>query len=68
MAVDRRSDIHRNGCGDAAGSGIPGVFGCLLLFLKRAAENQVHGRPLNAGWAARREGQNVAPAFVRGIA
>ena len=22
-AVDRRSDIHRNGCGDAADSGIP---------------------------------------------
>jgi len=43
MAVDRRSDIHRNGCGDAADSGIPGVFGCLLLFLKRAAEDQVHG-------------------------
>ena len=43
MAVDRRSDIHRNGCGDAADSGIPGVFGCLLLFFKRTAENQVHG-------------------------
>ena len=43
MTVDRRSDIHRKGCGDAAVSGIPGVFGCLLLFLKRAAENQVHG-------------------------
>ncbi len=43
MAVDRRSDIHCNGCGDAADSGIPGVFGCLALFLKRAAENQVHG-------------------------
>jgi SNF2 family DNA or RNA helicase len=42
-AVDRRSDIHRNGCGDAADSGIPGVFGRLLLFLKRAAKNQVHG-------------------------
>jgi hypothetical protein len=44
MAVDRRSDIHRNGCGDAADSGILGVFGCLLLYLKRAAENQVYGR------------------------
>jgi len=42
-AVDLRSDIHRNGCGDAADSGIPGVFGRLLLFLKRAAKNQVHG-------------------------
>ena len=28
---------------DAADSGIPGVFGRLLLFLKRAAKNQVHG-------------------------
>ena len=43
MAVVRRSDIYRNGCGDDAYSGFPGVFGCLVLFLKRAAENQVHG-------------------------
>lgn len=43
MAVDRRSDIHRNGCGDAADSGIPGVFSCLVPFLKRAAENHIHG-------------------------
>ncbi len=43
MAVNCRSDIDRNGCGDAADSGIPGVFGCLVLFLKRAAENQVYG-------------------------
>ena len=43
MAVDRRSDVHRNGCGDAADSGIPGVFGRLVIFLKRAAKNQVHG-------------------------
>jgi hypothetical protein len=43
MAVDRRSNIHRNGCGDAADSGIPGVIARLVLFLKRAAENQVHG-------------------------
>ena len=68
VAVDRRSDSHRNGCGDAADSGIPCVFGCLLLYLKLVAENQVHGRPLNAAWAARREGHNVAPALVRGIA
>jgi hypothetical protein len=31
----RRSDIHY--------SGFPGVFDCLVLFLKRAAENQVNG-------------------------
>ena len=68
MAVDRGSGIHRNRRGDAADSGIPGVFGCLLLFLKRADENQVHGRPLNARRAARRGGQNIAPALVRGIA
>jgi hypothetical protein len=43
MAVDRWSNIHRNGCGDAAYSGIPGVFGCLLPLLKGAAENQVRG-------------------------
>jgi len=43
MAVDRRSDTHCNGCGDTADSGIPGVFGCLVLFPKRAAENHVHG-------------------------
>ena len=43
MAVDRRSDIQCNGCGEAADSGFPGVFGCLVLFLKRAAENQVYG-------------------------
>lgn len=43
MAIDRRSDIQCNGCGDAAESGIPGLFGCLVLFLKRAAKNQVHG-------------------------
>jgi hypothetical protein len=43
MAADRRSDVHRNGCGDTAGSGIPGLFGRLVLFLKRAAENKVHG-------------------------
>jgi hypothetical protein len=42
-AVARRSDIHHNGCGDAADSGILRVFGRLLLFLKRAAKNQVHG-------------------------
>ena len=41
MTVGCWSDIHRNGCGDAADSGISGVFGCLLL--KRAAKNQVHG-------------------------
>jgi hypothetical protein len=41
--VDRRSEIHRNGCGDAADGDIPGVFGCLVLFLKRAAENHIHG-------------------------
>ncbi len=35
MAVDRRSDIHCNG--------FPGVFGCFVLYLKRAAENRVHG-------------------------
>jgi len=28
---------------DVADSGILSVFGCLLLFLKRAAENQFHG-------------------------
>jgi hypothetical protein len=38
-----RSDIHCNGCGDAADSGIPGVLGCLVLFLKRAVENHIHG-------------------------
>ena len=43
MAAGCRNDIQGNGCGDAADSGIPGVFGCLLLFFKRAAENQVHG-------------------------
>src|SRR5947207_10714469 len=43
IPAGRRDDIHGNGCGDAADSGIPGVFGCLLLFFKRAAENQVHG-------------------------
>ena len=43
MAIDRHCDIHRNDCGDAADGGIPGAFGRLLLFLKRAAENQVHG-------------------------
>ena len=42
-AADRRSDFHRNGCGDSADSGVPGVFGRLLLFLKCAAKNQVHG-------------------------
>jgi hypothetical protein len=31
------------GWGDAAHSGIPGVIARLVLFLKRAAENQVHG-------------------------
>lgn len=49
MAVDRRSDIHRNGCGDAADSGIPDIFGRLVLFLKRGAENQVHGSLRVAG-------------------
>ncbi|MFZ0305982.1 MAG: hypothetical protein WAL75_25070 [Terracidiphilus sp.] len=49
MAVDRRSDIHCNGCGEAADSGIPGVFGCLVHFLKRAAENQVHGSLRDGG-------------------
>ena len=43
MAVDRWSDIRRNGCGDAADSDIPGVFARLVLFLKGADENQVHG-------------------------
>jgi len=43
MAVDRRSDIHCNGCGEAADSGFPGVFGCLLLFLERTAENHIYG-------------------------
>jgi hypothetical protein len=43
MAVDRRSDSHRSGNGDAADSGIPGVFGWLAFFLKHAAKNQVHG-------------------------
>src|SRR5258708_32288205 len=43
MAVVRWSDIQRTGCGDAADSGIPGVFSRLILFLKRVAENQVHG-------------------------
>ena len=33
MAVDGRSDFHRNGCGNAAVNGIPGVFGGLLLVL-----------------------------------
>jgi hypothetical protein len=43
MAVACRRNSHRNGCGDAAVSGIPGVFGHLVLFFKSAAENQVHG-------------------------
>jgi hypothetical protein len=43
MAVDRRSNIHRNGCGVAGDRGSPGVIARLVLFLKRAAENQVHG-------------------------
>ena len=49
MAVGRRSDIHRNGYGEAADSGIPGVFGCLLIFLKRAAKNLVHSSQLVGG-------------------
>ena len=42
MAVGRRSDIYRNGCGDAADSGIPDIFGRLLLFFKRAAEDAIN--------------------------
>jgi hypothetical protein len=35
MAVDRWNDIHH--------SGIPDIFGRLVLFLKRAAKNMAHG-------------------------
>jgi hypothetical protein len=48
MAVGGRRNSHRTGCGDAADSGIPGVFCCLVLFFKRAAENQIH-RSLRVG-------------------
>lgn len=43
MAVACRRNSHRNGCGDAAVIGIPNIFGRLVLFPKRAAENQVNG-------------------------
>ena len=43
-AVDRLRDIHRNGCGDAADSGIPDIFGRLLLFREDVAKDAIEGR------------------------
>ena len=34
MALDRRSDIYRNDCGDAADSGIPDIFARLVHWFK----------------------------------
>jgi hypothetical protein len=48
MAVDGRKNSHRNGCGDVAGSDLPGVFGRLALFLKGVAEDAID-RSLSVG-------------------
>jgi len=63
MAVDCWSNTHRNGCGDAADGGIPGVFSRLLLCLKRVAENQVHGS-LRVGGGMNDEAVNPYRAWV----
>jgi hypothetical protein len=65
MAVDRRSNIHRNGCGDAADSGIPDKEVAALLVARSQYGLETPGHRLleplalfmiGAGAGARLEG------------